>query len=106
MHDVRGEQWVVASTAPVGSQAAAVESWSTGDGASIQMIFFRDRRAPPRHGDLDSSAPCPFTRSESACSLIHLRMKFARARCPSGLFGLDVLAGAVAVAAVQHFVVA
>ena len=40
MHDVRGEQWVVASTAPVGSQAAAVESWSTGDGASIQMIFF------------------------------------------------------------------
>ena len=40
MHDVRGEQWVVESTAPVGSQAAAVESWSTGDGASIQMIFF------------------------------------------------------------------
>ena len=39
MHDVRGEQWVVASIAPVGSQAAAVESWSTGDGASIQMIF-------------------------------------------------------------------
>ena len=55
MHDVRGEQWVVASTAPVGSQAAAVESWSTGD-REHPDDFFRDR-APPRHGDLELSRP-------------------------------------------------
>ena len=84
-------------------------------GKGVECFGRGSRRARARTLNLlaegrRNSAPAPLDVGPNVLLLLLLfprrlepiRLLLARACCPSGLFGLDVLAGAVAVAAVQH----